>query len=130
MAGLTKTIEWAKQHQVPVIVFGPVQMYDAPLPRLLAYSIAWNEPDLATRHRVISCAPRDAQMQSLAASTWHVPYVSLYHAICDGGECLEYADTEHSIPLMNDEVHLNKFGSELVARRLIDRGELNRVKLR
>ena len=124
MGGLTEIIEWAKQRQLPVIVFGPVPEYDAPLPRLLAYSIAWHEPDLASRHRVASRAVMDARMQSLAASTWHVPYISLYQAICNDEDCVEYADAAHEVPLMNDEVHLNEFGSALIVRRLIDRGEL------
>jgi peptidoglycan/LPS O-acetylase OafA/YrhL len=124
MDGLTETVEWAKQHQLPVIVFGPVPEYDAPLPRLLAYSIAWHEPDLANRHRVASRGVMDAQMQSLAAGTWHVPYISLYQAICTGEDCVEYADAAHEVPLMNDIGHLNEFGSALVVRRLIDRGEL------
>jgi len=124
MGGLTETIEWAKQRQLPVIVFDPVPEYDAPLPRLLAYSIAWHEPDLASRHRVASRAVMDARMQSLAASTWHVPYISLYQAICNDEDCVEYADAAHEVPLMNDEVHLNEFGSALIVRRLIDRGEL------
>ncbi|MGD0632505.1 MAG: acyltransferase family protein [Terracidiphilus sp.] len=124
MGELTETIEWAKQRELPVIVFGPVPEYDAPLPRLLAYSIAWHQPDLASRHRVASREVMDAQMQSLAASTWHVPYISLYQAICNDKDCVEYADAAHEVPLMNDIGHLNEFGSALVVRRLIDRGEL------
>jgi len=124
MNDLTETIAWAKLHQLPVIVFGPVPEYDAPLPRLLAYSIAWHEPGLANRHRVASRGVVDAQMQSLAASTWHVPYISLYQAICNGEDCVEYADAAHEVPLMNDIGHLNEFGSALIVRRLIDRGEL------
>jgi peptidoglycan/LPS O-acetylase OafA/YrhL len=124
MAELTETIQWAKLHQVPVIVFGPVPEYDAPLPRLLANSIAWNKPGLPDQHRVASRGPMDAQMQMMASTTWHVPYISLYQAICDHEGCVEYADSAHEIPLMNDIGHLNQFGSALVARRLIDRGEL------
>jgi len=124
MGELTTTIDWAKQHQVPVIIFGPVAEYDAPLPRLLAYSIAWNKPDLASQHRLASDALMDAQMQTMAAHAWHVPYISLYQAICNGEGCVEYADAAHEVPLMNDEGHLNEFGSALVVRRLIDRGEL------
>jgi hypothetical protein len=80
---------------------------------------------MASRHRVASRAPLDAQMQGMAATTWHVPYISLYQAICHDGSCVEYADAAHEVPLMNDEDHLNQFGSALVVRRLIDRGELH-----
>jgi hypothetical protein len=124
MSELTETIRWAQQHQIPVVVFGPVAEYDAPLPRLLAYSIAWNKPDLTSRHRVNSRAPMDAEMQRLASTTWHVPYISLYQAMCDKGDCVEYADAAHEVPIMNDEDHLNEFGSAMVVRLLIDRGEL------
>jgi hypothetical protein len=129
VAKLTETIDWAKRHQIPVIVFGPTLTYDAPLPRLLAYSIAWNRLDLASKHRVASGASIDAQMQSMSASKWHVSYISLYHAICNGEVCAEYADAAHEIPIMNDDVHLNRFGSDFVVRNLIDRGELRRVGL-
>jgi len=125
MAGLTETIDWATQHQVPVIVVGPVAEYDAPLPRLLAFSIAWNKPDLANRHLVSLSPQMDAQMQSLAANKWHVPYVSLYQAVCDGKGCVQFADDAHDIPLMDDADHLNKPGSALVAKRLIEGGELH-----
>jgi hypothetical protein len=125
MGELTETIAWAKDHHVPVTVFGPVAEYDAPLPRLLAYSVAWNEPDMARHHRLTSRKPLDQLMQLTAASTWHVPYISLYSAICSGNTCLEYADAEHKVPIMNDEVHLNEFGSALVAKRLIESGELH-----
>lgn len=64
-------------------------------------------------------------MQSLARNKWHVPYVSLYQAVCDGDSCIEYADGEHRVPLLRDGDHLTEEGSGLVARRLIARGELH-----
>src|SRR5208282_6401752 len=64
---LAELISWAKQHQVPVVVFGPVPEYDAPLPRLLAYSIAWTKPDLPSQHRRSDPALLDLQLQHEAA---------------------------------------------------------------
>jgi peptidoglycan/LPS O-acetylase OafA/YrhL len=125
MAGLTETVDWARRRHLPVMVLGPVQDYDAPLPRLLAYSIAWNKPGLAGEHRLAISAVIDAQMQSLAESTWHVPYISLYKAICNADGCTEYADAAHDVPLVNDSGHFNDMGSALIVRRLIDRGELS-----
>jgi hypothetical protein len=122
---LTELISWAKQHQVPVIVFGPVPEYDAPLPRLLAYSIAWTKPGLASQHLVASSKVLDAEMQRMAESTWHVPYISLYHEICGPDGCLEYADPAHKIPLMGDDNHLSALGASFVVQRLVDKGELN-----
>jgi len=124
MGELTETIAWAKQHQVPVTVFGPMPEYDGPLPRLLAYSIAWNNPSLASQHRVNSTRLLDAEMQSMSASTWHVPYISLYREICGSESCVEYADTARRIPLMGDENHLNRFGASFVVRHLVEKGEL------
>ncbi len=121
---LTQLTTWAKDHHQAMIVFGPVAEYDAPLPRLLAYSIAWKKPDLASEHR-IDTKTIDAEMQQLAASTWHVPYISLYREICGDGSCLEYADAAHKVPLMSDTNHLSMPGAAFVVRRLVDKGELN-----
>jgi hypothetical protein len=121
---LTTTIAWAKQHNVPVTVFGPVPEYDGPLPRLLAYSIAWNKPNFASEHRLNTNGAIDAKMQSLAADVWHVRYISLYQEICGADGCAEYADRAHKIPLMDDDNHLNQFGANLVVRRLVAEGKL------
>jgi peptidoglycan/LPS O-acetylase OafA/YrhL len=122
---LTRLISWAKQHQLPVVVFGPVPEYDAPLPRLLAYSIAWAKPGLASQHLVASSKVLDAEMQQIAESTWHVPYISLYRAICGPDGCLEYADSAHKVPMMGDTNHLSAPGASFVVQRLVDQGELN-----
>ena len=121
---LTKTIAWAKQHDLPVTVFGPVPEYDGPLPRLLAYSIAWNKPNFASQHRVNSISAIDAKMQSMAANVWQVRYISLYQEICGAAGCLEYADPSLKIPIMDDDNHLNQFGANLVVRRLVAEGKL------
>jgi hypothetical protein len=125
MDELGETLSWAKQHQVPVILFGPVPEYDSPLPRLLAYSIAWNRPELTSQHRVEGAEALDAEMQKMAANTWHVPYISLYQAICGVTRCIEYADAAHGIPLMYDEDHLDRFGSSLIMQNLVDQGILH-----
>jgi peptidoglycan/LPS O-acetylase OafA/YrhL len=121
---LTRTIAWAKQHNIPVTVFGPVPEYDGPLPRLLAYSIAWNKPNFASEHRVKSIAALDAQMQSMAANVWHVRYISLHQEICGVDGCAEYADSARKIPMMDDDNHLSQFGANLVVRRLVAEGKL------
>lgn len=121
---LTKTIAWAKEHNIPVTVFGPVPEYDGPLPRLLAYSIAWNKPNFASQHRLNNIAAIDAKMQSMAANVWHVGYISLYQELCSVDGCAEYADRAHKIPIMDDDNHLNQFGANLVVRRLVAEGKL------
>ncbi len=121
---LTTTIAWAKQHNIPVTVFGPVPEYDGPLPRLLAYSIAWHKPDFASQHRLSSLGALDAKMQSMAANVWQVRYISLYQELCGVDGCAEYADRAHKIPMMDDDNHLNQFGANLVVRRLVAEGKL------
>jgi peptidoglycan/LPS O-acetylase OafA/YrhL len=125
LSSLAGVIAWARQHQVAVIVFGPLPQYDAPLPRLLAYSIAWKRPALPDRHEYVYSKLLDAEMQTLAATSWHVPYISLYDAICRGDDCLEYADPEHTLPLMSGDNELSTPGADLVVQRLIDTGRLD-----
>jgi peptidoglycan/LPS O-acetylase OafA/YrhL len=117
--------EWAKTHGVTVVVFGPVAEYDAPLPRLLAYSIAWGKPDLARQHRLAYSPVMDSQMRDLAESKWHVPYVSLYQATCERDHCIEYADEQNAVPLLNDTDHLSDDGSRILVDRLLHLGDLN-----
>jgi peptidoglycan/LPS O-acetylase OafA/YrhL len=123
LGALDEIVSWSKAHGIKVLVFGPVAEYDAPLPRLLAYSIAWKNPNLAQKHRVAYSAALDDEMRDLA-KTWNVCYASIYRATCDGGRCLEYADEKRGIPLMADEVHLTEGGSELLASRMLRLGEL------
>jgi peptidoglycan/LPS O-acetylase OafA/YrhL len=121
---LTATIAWAKQHQLAVTVFGPMPEYDGPLPRLLAYSIAWNEPSLPSRHRVASTKRLDEAMQNMATTVWEVAYISLYREICGAEGCLEYVDAARQVPLMGDTNHLNRFGASFVVQHLVERGKL------
>lgn len=123
--GVGEIVAWAKTHGITVIVFGPVAEYDAPLPRLLAYSIAWNKPDLAQQHRLAHPHVMDAEMRNLAENRWHVFYVSLYQATCENDRCLEYADEKSGIPLLNDADHLSEDGSRVLVRRLFRLGELD-----
>jgi len=124
MGALSGVISWAKERGLPVTIFGPVPEYDAPLPRLLAYSIAWNKPKLPSQHLVPGSRSLDTEMQRLAAETWHVSYVSLYQAICGPDGCVEYADATREIPLMGDTDHLSRLGASAVVRGLVDKGVL------
>ena len=121
---ITRTVDWARQHRVPVVLFGPVPEYDMPLPLLLAYSIAWKRPDMVGHHRIGERESLDAELQELAASTWRVPYISLYKAICRDGECRVYSDTAQTVPLMFDDSHLSSEGSLVIGRQLVDKGHL------
>jgi peptidoglycan/LPS O-acetylase OafA/YrhL len=124
MGGLMDTIQWAKDHKVPVILVGPVQEYDAPLPRLLAYAKTLNKPELPGQHRSSEDRELDARLGNLALNVWHVPYISLYNAICVNNNCIEYSDAAHKTPLMFDLGHLNGPGSLLIVQRLRNQGKL------
>jgi peptidoglycan/LPS O-acetylase OafA/YrhL len=123
--GVGEIVDWAKGRGMQVILFGPVAEYDAPLPRLLAYSIAWNKPNLAQQHRVAYSSLVDAQMRNLAESRWHVVYISLYKATCESDRCVEYADEKNRIPLLKDADHLTEDGSRFLVSRLFRLGELD-----
>lgn len=123
--GLASVVTWGKVHGIRVVLFGPVAEYDAPLPRLLAYSIAWNKPKLAQQHLAPYSAVMDSQMRNLAEHMWHVDYVSLFQATCESDGCLEYADDKNEIPLLQDADHLTQEGSKFLVRRLAEFGELN-----
>jgi peptidoglycan/LPS O-acetylase OafA/YrhL len=123
--GVGEVVTWAKARGIIPVVFGPVAEYDAPLPRLLAYSIAWNKPNLAQQHRLAYSPVVDEQMQNLAENSWHVLYVSLYRATCQSDRCLEYADERDGIPLLKDEDHLSEAGSKFLVFRLSRLGELD-----
>ncbi len=125
LSSLNELILWAKQRQLPVIVLGPVPEYDAPLPRLLAYSIAWNKPGLAKQHLAAAQKVLDNEMQEMAATKWHIPYISLYSEICSSSDCREYADPDHKYPLMWDDNHLSAPGASVVIQGLVNKGELN-----
>jgi peptidoglycan/LPS O-acetylase OafA/YrhL len=121
---LTEIVGWSKAHGIQLVVFGPVAEYDAPLPRLLAYSIAWNNPNLAQQHRAGYPARMDDEMQDLAENNWHVCYASIYKAVCGRDRCIEYADEKNGIPFMRDELHLSEEGSKLLARKMLQLGDL------
>jgi peptidoglycan/LPS O-acetylase OafA/YrhL len=129
-AGLNQTLAWLKQHDIPVIVIGNVPQYDAPLARLLSYSVAWNNPSLPQEHRLASDAKVEQRMRSLVEDKWHMPYISLYDALCDpAGKCIEYADAQRGIPMMDDSHHFNRYGAEFAIRKTIDLGEWNQTSL-
>jgi peptidoglycan/LPS O-acetylase OafA/YrhL len=124
LGGLMDTIQWAKDHKVPVILVGPELEYEVPLPRLLAYAINQNKPELPGQYRSSEGRELDARLGSLALNVWHVPYISLYSATCKNSSCTEYSDAAHKTPLMFDVGHLSGPGSLLIVQRLRDQGEL------
>jgi peptidoglycan/LPS O-acetylase OafA/YrhL len=125
LGGLDETIAWANQHDVPIVLLGPNPEYDAPLPRLLGYSIAWHEPAFAAHHRVSGTDQLDGSLKKMAESNWHVPYISLYQAVCDDGTCAEYADLARTVPMLGDTDHFTEAGSVYAMKRAITQIRLN-----
>jgi peptidoglycan/LPS O-acetylase OafA/YrhL len=123
--GVGEVAAWTRDRGLTLVIFGPTAEYDAPLPRLLAYSIAWNMPNLAQQHRLAYSPVMDAKMKSLAEDKWHAFYVSPYEATCDAKGCVEYADDKATIPLLSDADHLSEAGSRLVVRKLLNLGKLD-----
>ncbi len=125
---LDETLAWTKQQGIPVIVVGCVPEYDAPLARLVAYSVQWNKPGLPAQHRIARDAKVEQGLRALVQDKWHLPFISIYDALCDSsGKCSEYANEQKGIPLMNDSHHLNRFGAEFAIRRSIDLGQWNQA---
>lgn len=89
---IANLVLWARLHSIPLVLLGPVQEYDAPLPRLLAYSINNHDPQLPYRHRVAASSILDRRLQSLSHDIWRIRYISLITATCPSGRCPEYAD--------------------------------------
>jgi peptidoglycan/LPS O-acetylase OafA/YrhL len=124
-ARLAPTVTWCKQRDIDVYVFGPVVEYDAPLPKLLAYSIAFKDPGVIERHMRKEFFAMDAVMKHMAEA-WKVHYISIVDAACPGGVCLHYADPAETIAFLGDDNHFSSAGSKLIARRLLASGELPR----
>ncbi len=121
---LDESIAWAHAHRVRVVLLGPVPEYDTALPRLEAYSLMWNHPELVGDHRIRSVQLLDDRMAALAASKWHVPYVSLYRTVCPAESCAEYLDAAHTKPLLFDSNHLTAEAAQIVIAQLASRGAL------
>ena len=113
---LAATLDWLKQRQIPVMLFGPMVQYDAALPRLLAFSIRGNDPAIPDEHRIDLHKLDDAM--AMLARAHDVDYVSFYQSLCDHESCTEFG--ANGAPLVFDYGHLTKEGSVLVAERLRD----------
>ena len=124
LGSLGETVHSLTAQAIPTIVVGPMVQYDAPLPRLLAYAIVGNDPGLPARHRLTGLLPLDTRMRELAASDWHVPYFSMFDALCADGHCLTEVDGD--VPLLSDYGHVTKKGAEFVAGKMVEQVELLR----
>jgi peptidoglycan/LPS O-acetylase OafA/YrhL len=114
-------VHWLQDHKIPVIIVGPVQEYDAPLPMLLAFSIKRSQPTLPQSHLLSWVGVLDRELQDKAA-TWHVVYLSPWQESCGTGHCLQYADEQNDVPMLIDSNHLTNKGSEVLVRGWVEKG--------
>jgi peptidoglycan/LPS O-acetylase OafA/YrhL len=120
--GLRQAFEAAAKLGIPVVLFGPMVEYDAPLPRLLAQSIRLGDRSLPDRHLLVGNWALESQMSALAAHRPNVRYVSLLAPLCRGRNCACYSDD--GAPLEFDTNHYTMEGSLLVAQRIKTSGGL------
>ncbi len=113
--GLIATLDFLKEHGIPVVVFGPIVEYDNALPRLLADAIRYNDPDLADRRRSAEIPALDRRLRTLVTASG-VPYISMYDVMCRSGTCAKFV--AGNVPYQYDVGHLTAEGSIAVAGRL------------
>ncbi len=121
---MDRLVTWARAHNVAVTLIGPSQEYDAPLPRLLAFSIMRHDPDLPYRHRLLQSAPTDQLYEEEARTRWHIPYVSLVKMFCSTTACSTYVGAASGAPLLLDEDHFSNEASMMVGKRMVEDGSL------
>jgi hypothetical protein len=129
-ARLAPTVAWCQEHGIPVYIFGPVVEYDTPLPKLLAYSIAFNDPGMVDRHMRQEFFGMDTYMKHVAEVDWKAHYISIADAACPGGHCLHYADPAETVAFLGDDNHFSGAGSKLIVQRIEARGELPPLTVR
>ena len=115
MAVLTQTIDFARTHQIQVVVVGPNIEYDQALPRLLAISLRDGRPEELDHHRATEFEALDRSMADLALNSWHVPYISIYRDLCSPS-CPIYA--KPGVPLLFDSNHFTSEGSLMLAEAI------------
>ncbi|MDP9051142.1 MAG: hypothetical protein M3O31_10570 [Acidobacteriota bacterium] len=112
---LTQTIQFAHDHGIHVILVGPGIEFDQGLPRILAVTLRSGDVQQAATHRERGPEILDAEMASLAATQWRVPYISIYQYLCTPA-CPLYAAPD--VPLLFDSHHFTAAGATLMARAM------------
>jgi peptidoglycan/LPS O-acetylase OafA/YrhL len=115
LGNLAETLDWMRDHRIPVILIGPSSVYDSPVPRLMVTAVRKSDPHLPQRHVDQSTKELDASMSELA-KTQGAPYVSLMDLMCDARTCT-YQDID-GLPLIFDREHFTAEGSMLVGQKI------------
>lgn len=112
---LAETLDALRARGVDVVVLGPIVEYDRPLPRLLADVLRYGDPGRVEANRAAAIPLLDHEMRRLAESRG-AAYVSVYDAVCPGGDCATFA--RPGVPLQFDAGHLTADGSLKIAATL------------
>ncbi len=107
---LQSSAEWFKAHNIPVLLIGPVQEYDLPLPLILVRSLQTGDQDSVVRHQVAGYDLLDRYVQQ-QAQRWGVQYVSLWRWECSTGTCMDFVNPEKTVPMLIDPDHLSNEAS-------------------
>jgi peptidoglycan/LPS O-acetylase OafA/YrhL len=116
---LLETLTWLEQRGFPVTLFGPVPVYDGPLPRLIITGMRAGDPGSPDRHWDHSLRQLDAKLAKVAEKS-NAQYVSVLDLLCPQSACL-VMDGE-GLPIYSDTEHFTAGGSTMLAQRLKDRG--------
>jgi hypothetical protein len=122
------TVEWLQAHGIPVVLFGPTNLYQIGLPSLLVnmqndpakIGFAWDE----------STVDVDRSLAGLAATQWHIRYISPFEDLCTP-EAIRAngmpAPAVHGcplfaapgVPLLFDTRHLTPQASDIYVHRMV-----------
>ncbi|MDM9622242.1 acyltransferase family protein [Rhizobium sp. S96] len=115
LPGLLQTVEWLKHYSDRILVFGPIVEYEEPLPKVLAKSLYYGDPDLVAEYRVDDQQDTD-RIMSAELGRAGVEYISVYKALCPDKNCTVW-DAAH-LPIQFDYGHLTGAGSRLLINRV------------
>ncbi|MBS0416286.1 MAG: acyltransferase [Proteobacteria bacterium] len=118
LPALEETLEWLRLRAIRVTVLGPSAIYDAPVPRLVLFSMRKSDPKLLTRHMDASVFTLDGVMKPLV-ERHGAAYISLLEFECTQAPCMRDGETEW--PEVFDQEHFNTAGALRMAARIRSR---------
>ena len=135
LPGLEKDVQWFKQHDLKVIVFGPIMEFDAPLPRILATSLRDHAPHELDRHQLLDSEEYDKVLAPIVRKRLGVPYISAFENLCNSQVEMEAKSQPETssgcplyaapgVPILFDTDHFTAAGSKLYASIIRSRKQL------
>lgn len=115
LANVPPTLKWFAAHGIPVVVIGPMTIYDMPLPGLLALAASRHDDNLVESRRVPGREALDTWLRA-AADRDGAGFVSMIETLCHE-RCT--TRTSDDTPLLFDVSHLTPEGARLVAPAIV-----------